>query len=145
MDQRSWSKGSPNYVGYLEKLADFGINIIHPLDLVFITGDLTHDMKHLHAGTNFRWIRNNIKGIIVLIKGNHDRYINFGALRLDNIGENIYLLDEGEIITIGPYTVGCYSDHDQKTDGTDWTKYQEMAQAIVDQARKRETIPVMVS
>lgn len=57
MDQRSWSKGSPNYVGYLEKLSDFGLNQIDNGDLVLISGDLTHEMKQQYAARNLRWVR----------------------------------------------------------------------------------------
>lgn len=145
MDQRSWSKGSPNYVGYLEKLADFGKNKINSSDFCVVTGDLTHDQKGNKSIHSFRWMRANFNGTIIACRGNHDQGINFAQLRLDNIGSNFYLLDEGEIITVGPYTFGCYSDHENKTNSTDYSKYVEMAKRIVAQAQEKNTIPVMIS
>ena len=145
MAQRSWSKGSPNYVGYLEKLSDFGKNNIKSNDFCIVTGDLTHDMKHRDAVHSFRWMRANFNGIIVACRGNHDRDIDFKKLRLDSVGSNFYLLDEGEIISIGAYTFGCYSDHKDKTNATNYTEYLKMAEAIVKQAKIKETIPVMIS
>ena len=145
MDQRRWSIGSPNYVGYLGKMSAYGIANIAPEDFVVVTGDLTHDMKHAHAIHSLRWFRYNVNGTLIFIKGNHDSYINFAALRLDTIGEKVFLIDEGEIISIGPYTFGCYSDHDNKSSDAKVNEYLDMAKAIAAQAKLRETIPVMVS
>lgn len=144
MDQRNWSKGSLNYVGYLDKMAYFGTNVIQSNDFVVITGDITHDMKHVHAGHSLRWFRANVNGILIFIKGNHDRYLDFAALRLENLGDKVFLLDEGEIITVGPYTFGCYSDHNEKNSDNS-APYLDMCKRIVEQAKAKDTIPVMLS
>jgi predicted phosphohydrolase len=145
MDQRSWSKGSPNYVGYLEKLSDFGLNQIDNGDLVLISGDLTHEMKQQYAARNLRWVRKNTRGHIVLCGGNHDQKIDFKLVRLESIGENIHLLSPGEMISIGEYTVGCFSDHKQQADIEDASEYLDMAAKIVAEASKRKTKPIMMS
>jgi len=144
MDQRSWSKGSPNYVGYLDKLADFGKNTITENDLTIITGDLTHDMPHKKALKSFKWMRKSINGTIVVCAGNHDQAIKFQELRLNNLGDKFYLLDPNELLSIGNYTIGCYSDHKQMCDDGDRSPYLEMARRVVAMAKDKSTIPVMI-
>jgi predicted kinase len=61
--------------------------------------------------------------------------------------DNFHILDEGEMMTIGPYTVGCYSNHAVKTQdfaNTDG-RYLEMAMSTVKQAKEKGKIPVMIS
>lgn len=145
MELRKWSQGSSNYVDYLDRIAKFGSTVISNNDFVAITGDLTHDMKHSDAVHSIRWFRQNVNGIFVMNKGNHDVYINFGALRLDDIGKNVFLVDEGEIITIGPYTFGCYSDHNNKSSKVEVNKYLDMAKCIGEQAKAKGTKGIMLS
>lgn len=145
MDQRSWSVGSPNYVGYLEKIAEFGKNNISNSDFVVVTGDLTHDRKQKDAVYCMNWLRANINGTIIVIRGNHDLAINFAKLRMEFNGPRFYFLDEGEIISIGPYTFGCFSDHVDKDETVDEQRYLHMGMEIVKQSHAKKTVPVMLS
>lgn len=145
MSQRRWSAGSQNYVGYLDRLFDFGSQVIASNDFVVVTGDLTHDMKHAHAIHSFRTFRAKVNGTIIFIKGNHDSYINFGSMRMDYIGEKFFMIDEGEILTVGPYTFGCYSDHDNKSSSVKVNEYLDFAYRLAAHAKRIDSIPVMLS
>lgn len=144
MNQRKWSKGTKNYDGYLEKIKKMGTDHIGNSDFVVITGDLTHDSPHKDAIFNLKWLRENINGTLILIKGNHDVGISFPKLRMEFGGSRVFLLDEGEVLSIGPYTFGCYSNHEDKTSGPH-DKYISMAKQVVDQAKQRRTTPIMLS
>ena len=144
MSKRSWSIGSDNYIGYLEKIADMGKNEISSSDFVIITGDLTHDMKQFNAVYCMNWLRENINGTIIVIRGNHDRNINFAKLRIEFTGSRFFFIDEDEIISIGPYTFGCWSEH-VKDKEVNSQKYIQMAMDTVKQSHVKKTIPVMLS
>ena len=145
MDQRTWSVGSPNYVGYLEKIMDMGKNDISNSDFTIITGDLTHERKNRDAVHCMNWLRENINGTIVVIRGNHDQKIDFAKLRMEFTGTRFFFIDEGEIMSLGPYTFGCYSDHVKEEKKIDKQKYLHMAMEIVKQSHAKKTTPVMLS
>lgn len=148
MDKRSWSNGSPNYVGYLDKIADFGTNTIAEEDIVIFTGDNTHDMQHREARTSFLWVRSKVKGTLVFIPGNHDKYIKFSELRREGIGERAYLLDSGEIMSIGAYTFGCLNIHGMEPDISKpemYDPYRLFAKQLVAQAKKEHKTPIFLS
>lgn len=151
MDQRKWSVGVWTYQGYLKKIRDFGLNVIRDSDFVFITGDITHDMKEHLVRYQLRWLRDNIRGTIVICRGNHDKYWDVGKMKT-YIGElpNFYIIDEGEITSIGPYTIGCYSDHRTMTKffgAGELTpaNYLVMARQIADQAKAKSKTAIMLS
>lgn len=145
MSQRSWSKGSPNYVRYLEKIVDFSQKHITSVDYTCITGDFLHDMKRSHLVASLKWVENNILGTIIVIRGNHDQYWTAAEAKRVFSSPRVFVLDEGELITLGQYTFGCYSDHNEKTSKSPNVWYTRMAQNIVDQAKLKGTIPVMLS
>lgn len=145
MDKRKWSIGSPNYVGYLDKIAEMGKGEISNSDFVIITGDLTHDQKQRIAVYCMNWLRENINGTIIVIRGNHDRYIDFARLRMEFGGPRFYFIDENELLSLGPYTFGCFSDHVKEEQQIDKQRYVQMAMEIVKQSHIKKTIPVMLS
>jgi predicted kinase/predicted phosphohydrolase len=148
MNLRKWSIGAWTYTGYLDRIAEFGSNTIEQDDFTLVTGDMVHDMREPQVAQSLRWLRHHIRGTIVICRGNHDKYWDVGRMR-QQIADlpSFYILDEGEIQTIGPYTIGCYSNHKDKTQ--DFTvidgKYLEMAISIVKQAQEKGRIPVMMS
>lgn len=148
MHERRWATGAWTYTGYLERMADFGTQVIKPEDFVAITGDIVHDMGEQLVPQSLRWLRHHIKGTIILCRGNHDKKWDVGSMRL-KVSDlpNFYLIDEGEIHTIGPYTIGCFSNHSEKTQDFNNTdgRYLEMAINIVKQAKAKNRIPVMMS
>jgi predicted kinase/predicted phosphohydrolase len=149
MSQRSWSKGAVNYDNYLEKITDVGLNEVSDCDFVAITGDLTHDAAHKNAIHSINWLRNNINGTLILIKGNHDRAISFSKLRMEFAGRRTFFIDEGEVLSVGPYTFGCYSNHKTKScldaDGNIDMQYIEMAKRVAEQAQIKKTKAIMLS
>jgi predicted phosphohydrolase/predicted kinase len=150
MSMRRWSIGSWTYVDYLPKMVKFSDDNFSDDDIVVITGDITHDMKQKEAFYSLEWLRKNIKGTLVIIRGNHDVLWDVGSMRkLTGNFTNFHLVDEGEIITIGEYTFGCFSNHKEKTlefqnmasDG----RYLEMAYNLSRHAKERKKTPVMIS
>jgi predicted phosphohydrolase/gluconate kinase len=148
MHERRWAIGVWTYQGYLGKMVDFGTNRIAEEDFVFITGDIVHDMKAPETENSIRWLRQHIHGTIVICRGNHDKFWQPGTMR-QKVSDlpNLYILDEGEIITIGPYTIGCFSNHSTKTQDFSFVdgRYLETAINTVKQAVFKNTIPVMMS
>lgn len=145
MDERRWSRGSPNYQGYLYKIIQFSIDRITDNDIVIITGDIGHDLTTQSIIPSLEWLRKNVKGTIIIIRGNHDRDVNFATLRAMIHAERMYFIDENEIFSYGKYTFGCYSDHSTKTEQFNYNAYTTMAFNIVAQAGRRKTIPVFLS
>jgi predicted phosphohydrolase/predicted kinase len=150
MSMRRWSIGSWTYVDYLPKMVKFSDDNFSDDDIVVITGDITHDMKQKEVIYSLNWLRQNLKGILVIIRGNHDVLWDVGEMRkLTGSFTNFHLVDEGEIITIDKYTFGCFSNHKEKTlefqnmasDG----RYLEMAYNLSRHAKERGKIPVMIS
>jgi predicted phosphohydrolase len=154
MDQRSWAIGSPNYVGYIDKIVAYMTDNVTDADITVITGDLGHDLNRSTIKTTLQWMDENLKGIVVVIKGNHDRSWNFPKLRMELHLRRVFLVDEGEIITIGKYTFGCYSNHTKTVNPEDLTQEWyvntpeeviKMGERIIEQAKNKETIPVFIS
>lgn len=148
MSQRRWAIGSNTYIGYLQAIEASAHDNINDEDFTFITGDIVHDMHGDVVVNSLTWLRKTIRGTIVICRGNHDYKWSVGNMRQKVAHlQNLYLIDEGEVLTIGPYTVGCFSNHSVKThdfshvDG----RYLEMAIKIVSMANARETTPVMMS
>lgn len=148
MHERKWAIGAWTYVGYLDKMRLFGTNVIKDEDYVFITGDIVHDMKEDMVGNSLRWLRHHIKGTLIICRGNHDKFWQPGKMR-QKVSDlpNLYLLDEGEIISIGPFTIGCFSNHAAKTQDFSFVdgRYLETAINTVKQANFKNNIPVMMS
>jgi predicted kinase/predicted phosphohydrolase len=148
MHERKWAIGVWTYQGYLDKMKAFGTDVIKDDDFVFITGDIVHDMKEDMVGNSIRWLRHNVKGTIIICRGNHDKFWQPGKMR-QRVSDlpNLYLIDEGEILTIGPFTVGCFSNHAAKTQDFSFVdgRYLETAIRTVAQANFKNTIPVMMS
>lgn len=148
MHERKWAVGVWTYERYLEKMSTFGLTVIEKEDFVFITGDIVHDMKIPETENSMRWLRHNIKGTLIICRGNHDKFWQPGKMRqLISDLPNFYILDEGEIITIGTYTIGCFSNHSAKTQDFSFVdeRYLETAISTVKQANAKNTIPVMIS
>lgn len=155
MDQRKWSIGTENYVNYLNRLQEFANENISDTDIVVVTGDITHNMnmtKHpaLHS---FRWLNNSIKGIKVLIRGNHDIKVDFGQLKMhQTYMPTLVMLEEGAMTTLGNYAFGCYSNHksnvnynEQETFDSNIIALKEFAARFADFASKNKKIPIMLS
>lgn len=150
MDLRRWSIGSWTYVGYLDKMVKFSDENIADEDFVIITGDIGHDMKGNKIFNSLNWLRHKIKGTLIIIRGNHDVYWDVGNIRQQtSYFQNFFLMDEGEILTLGDYTFGCFSNHKEKTlefqnmasDG----RYLEMAYNLVAHANLKNKTPIMLS
>jgi predicted kinase/predicted phosphohydrolase len=130
MDMRRWSIGSWTYVGYLDKM--------------------THDMRQDAMYPIMSWLRHHINGTLIIIRGNHDVRWDVAKVRqMISAMTDIYLIDEGEMLTLGDYAFGCFSNHKEKTlefsnmasDG----RYLEMAFNLVRFASDKNKIPVMLS
>lgn len=150
MEKRRWALKSWTYKGYLEKMQEFAFDCISEEDFVCITGDIVHDMKQPLVQYSLRWLRVNIPGTIVICRGNHDIYWNVNEMReIISDLNNFYILDENEILSIGPYTFGCFSNHKCKSnigvgDGTD-AEYLRVAANLARQAAHAKTTPVFLS
>lgn len=148
MHERRWAKESWTYVDYLAKMKKFSDENIAEQDFVFITGDIVHDMKRHLVLYSLLWLRANIKGTLVICRGNHDKYWDVGEMRqmLANV-PNMYLIDEGEIFTIGNFTIGCHSNHAKKTEDFDLIdpEYLNMATSIARQAKAKNKTAIMMS
>lgn len=145
MDHRKWAIGSPSYDGYLEKISVFSDHHLLHSDFVVISGDISHEMNHDTAHNNLRWIRNNIRGTIVVIRGNHDKKFRFNDLRQEVRLDSLYLIDEDEIISIGPYTFMCCNAHKNKEGEFDSDKYIKRAPELVRMAKDKCTVPIIIS
>ena len=151
MADKTWAKGSVAYTGYLDRLIKDG-EVISDNDFLVITGDLTHDMPATKFINSIRWIRKNFKGNIVIIRGNHDKKWKIRKARLE-AGDlhNIHFIDEGEIVSIGDYTFGCYSYLFKEGEGPDRDyPYKkdivlDLAAKTVKHARSIGSIPVFLS
>jgi predicted phosphohydrolase/predicted kinase len=155
MDQRVWSKGSPNYVGYLDRLmanmAELGVT---DDDLVLITGDLVHDMSKTHLAANFGWL-DSLPGHKVFCRGNHDHQVDAGFLAMiPGLLSRSTFISEGSFALVGPYLIGCYSDHrnswgdgqgNQPAFSNVEAEVLEMAAYFVQWARIHKKIPIMIS
>lgn len=149
MYERKWAQGTHTYVGYLEKLLEVQSNITNE-DIVFITGDLTHDMPKTKAQYSIKWINDNLKGIKVACKGNHDRYYEFKDHRTNLT--NLYLLDSKETISINNYFVAAFNEVicSKGEDGgnffrNDNDKLLEFAKIHVEVAKEKALFPVIIS
>jgi len=148
MDQRKWSKGCVAYQGYLDKIVNFSNANIKDEDFVFITGDIVHDMRAEFVYESIKWIRDNIKGTIVINRGNHDKYWDVGNMRTicKNL-QDLYFVDEGEMFSISELMIGCYSDHKTKTEDMQAVdpRYVNFAKDLVNAAKLKNKNPVMLS
>jgi predicted phosphohydrolase len=101
MHLRRWAVGVWTYQGYLEKMVKFSNENIDDEDYVFITGDIVHDMKGDVVEHSLRWLRQNIKGTLIICRGNHDAYWQPAKMR-QRVSDlpKFYIFDEGEIISI---------------------------------------------
>jgi len=148
MSQRKWSIGCPAYQGYIERIRDFASKNICEEDVTFITGDIVHDMKADFVYDSLKWLRNNIPGILVICRGNHDKYWDIGNMRvICQKLQGFHLLDEGEMLSLGSFVIGCYSDHVTKTEDMEAVdlRYVNFAKNIIHQARIKRKTPVMIS
>ena len=148
MDERKWAIGSWTYENYLDRIADFSSENIKDSHFTFITGDIVHDIGAQLVPFSLNWLRANIKGTIVLCRGNHDKKWNVGDMRVTmrNLS-NFYFLDEEEILAIGPYTIGCFSNHREKMkifESPD-SRLFDIAKATVIRAKERKKTPLMIS
>lgn len=150
MESRRWSLGAWTYLGYLDKMKQFAADNICSEDIVIITGDICHDMKEKEVVWSLGWLRHNIKGTLVIIRGNHDIYWDVGRMRkITSCFIDFHLIDEGEILSLDKFMFGCFSNHKEKTiefhnmatDG----RYLEMAYNLVRQAKDKGKVPVMLS
>jgi predicted phosphohydrolase/predicted kinase len=147
MHLKKWALGSPNYQGYLEKIVTEG-NQIPQNAIVLVTGDCTHEMHQTKAAPSFEWFRNNVEGILIFIRGNHDHKIKFSQLRDEFQGyEQMHFLDEGEIITVREFRFGVFSVHDETYFQTPEFEKEILmfAEVLVLQAKRDEKIPVILS
>lgn len=157
MDQRVWSKGSQNYVGYLEKMEQ-DYRSLNPNwnDLLIITGDLSHDMSKKHVRAQLDYL-GRYPGVKLLIRGNHDHQWDFGLLRSDlgwtTTGGFIFL-EEGSFTCYGPFLIGCYSDHrnawgDGQGEQPAFSNLEQdvlqMVHHFARMAKVHKKIPIMVS
>lgn len=158
MDQRTWSRGSPNYVGYLDKLhADMMALNAAPNDLLIITGDVTHDMSKKHILAQLNWLKWKLPCRILLIRGNHDHQVDFGLIRAttnDSAYSPFIFLEEGSFTCYGPFLIGCYSDHrnawgDGQGNQPAFSNLEEdvmrMVHHFAHMAKVHKKIPIMVS
>lgn len=148
MHLRKWAIGAWTYADYLQAMEKFAAENISESDTTFITGDIVHDIKEPLVQYSLRWLRKIIRGTIVICRGNHDKYWDVGRMR-KIIADlpNFYIVDEGEILTIGEYTVGCFSNHSIQTQDFDNCdgRYLEMAMKIAKQAGEKKKTPIMLS
>jgi len=153
MDQRTWSNGTSAYVGYLDKIKEFAAKNIRPHDFTYITGDITHNFGAQGAVFCLKWLAENIPGIKVICRGNHDKKWEVSKIRRKwSVPLDTYLIDEGEIISIGPYTIGCWSNHNTKTsdmngipDEQTRLDYVGFASDLAAQAARKERTPIYLS
>lgn len=150
MHLRRWSKGVPAYQDYLENVRLFSQQNIKAEDYVVVTGDVTHDMRSELVIYSLRWLRQNVKGTIILCRGNHDKYWDPGYMKAEVNSAGIvglHIVDEGEMLAIGPYMFGCYSDHDTKTEdmkGVDQA-YVDFGRKLAVAAGKKRKLAVFIS
>jgi predicted kinase/predicted phosphohydrolase len=156
MDQRVWSKGNDNYVGYLQKIKNFSEENLTWGDLLIVTGDLTHDMTKKNVLHSIRWLDKCVRGIKVLIRGNHDWGVDFGELRHpDNGLTHTIMIEELSMTCIGKYAFGCYSNHggshiDQETGeqpafNNRTLELLNFAHQLATFARKHKRLPILLS
>lgn len=156
MHERVWSKGNDNYVGYLDKIKAYADQNITWGDLLIITGDLTHDMSKKNIIASFQWLDKCVRGIKILIRGNHDWGVDFGELRHpDNGLTRTIMIEELSMTCVGKYAFGCYSNHggsrmDQETGeqpafNNRTAEMLEFAYRLVAFARKHKKLPIMLS
>ena len=147
MHERKWAVGSWTFVNYLEAIVDFAKENISENDITFITGDITHDMYGRSVFNSLNWLRANIPGHIVLCRGNHDASWRVGELKLSLNIPRFHIIGENEIMQLGPYVIGCYSDHSIKTE--DMEKVNEnivsFAKDVVHQSKSlKNPIPILI-
>jgi len=147
MHLRKWAKGVPAYENYLQEIQAFASANIREEDFTVITGDILHDMKFEFLFYSLEWLRTNIKGTIVICRGNHDKYWDPGYAKQDNTLKRFHIIDEGEMSSIGPYMFGCYSDHDTKTEDMIGVNkdYVSFGKNLAVQAAKRKKKAVFIS
>jgi len=115
MHERRWAIGSWTFTGYLEAMKEFAEANIKKIDIVFITGDILHDMSEKHIMYSLEWLREIIPCQIVICRGNHDKKWRVGRVKLNLNLPRFHIMSESEITQLGPFTIGCYSDHAVKT------------------------------
>ena len=148
MNERKWAIGSWTFEGYLEAIQEFAQKNIRNDDITFITGDIVHDMWGKSVYNSLNWLRATIPGHIVICRGNHDRDWQVGKMKLSMSAPRFHIVGEGEMMQLGHFTIGCYSDHSAKTDNM-----QDLNKKCVQFARdlgyKAKTsdakIPIMIS
>lgn len=156
MDQRTWSKGTNNYTGYLAKIEEFAMEHVTNDDIVVITGDLTHDMPKSKVIWSLMWLDQTIPGTKVLIRGNHDWGVDFGDVRRQNKLHSTILIEEYSFQCVGPYVFGAYSNH-KGASGEDGDSGQqkhycnrelellEFARTLVKMGARYKKVPVLLS
>lgn len=149
MHERKWAIGAWTFVDYIPAIAEFAQKNITDNDITFITGDIVHDMWGRPVYNSLNWLRNNIPGHIVICRGNHDRDWQVGKMKMSLNIPRFHIMGEGEIIQLGPFTIGCYSDHAVKTDDMSIVNedYVKFANEIVSKAgcSDNSRIPIMIS
>lgn len=148
MHLRRWALGAWTFVNYLEAIEQFAKDNIKASDVLFLTGDVVHDMKASVAAQSIRWLSKTINCTIIICRGNHDKYWDIGEMRLMTASlPNIFLVDESEIVSIGKFTVGCYSNHKTKARhmSTDVdSDVLDIGRRTKTQAEAHSKIPVMI-
>jgi predicted phosphohydrolase/predicted kinase len=147
MHERRWAIGSWTFVNYLEAIADFAKENISENDVTFITGDITHDMYGRSVFNSLNWLRATIPGHIVICRGNHDASWRVGDLKLSLNVPRFHIIGENEIIQLGPYVIGCYSDHSLKTEDMEKVNKNivSFAKDVVNQSKGlKNPIPVLI-
>jgi predicted phosphohydrolase/predicted kinase len=147
MNERRWAVGSWTFEGYLEAIKEFAQKNIRDDDITFITGDIVHDMWGRPVYNSFNWLRATIPGHIVICRGNHDKDWSIGKMKLNINLPRFHIVGESETTQLGPFTIGCYSDHSVKTDNMQEIneKYVQFAHELVHKAKSGAKIPVMIS
>jgi predicted phosphohydrolase/predicted kinase len=147
MHERRWAIGSWTFVNYLEAIADFAKENISENDVTFITGDITHDMYGRSVFNSLNWLRATIPGHIVICRGNHDASWRVGDLKLSLNVPRFHIIGENEIMQLGPYVIGCYSDHSLKTEDMEKVNKNivSFAKDVVNQSKGlKNPIPVLI-
>jgi len=140
MNLRTWSKGSWTYEGYLERMARFATDNMSQEDIILITGDVTHDISGKKFIHSVNWLRANLPGTLVLIRGNHDLAMSIGLIRTQ-LPERTHFIEEDSIYSVGPFVIGCVSDHKNYDVAPDLI---EQAENVVRRAIQWRKTPILM-
>lgn len=147
MHLRKWALGAWTYQDYIPAMEKFAAQHISDSDITFITGDIVHNLKAQRAQHSIRWLRKTIRGTLVICRGNHDVDWTVPNMR-DVVADlhQVHILNEGDITSLGKFTIGCFSNHSIQTKDFDSSdgRYLETAINTVKQAKDAYKIPIMI-